>query len=124
MKIGEFSRITGASERSLRYYEQEGLLAAARTSGGQREYAEEDVARVRRIRVLLAAGLNLATVAEVLPCMDETTGGPNEHTTPLLSESLLQQRDRIDSCIAELEESRRALDDVIATAAPAATARA
>ncbi|NED82406.1 MerR family DNA-binding transcriptional regulator, partial [Streptomyces sp. SID11233] len=34
MKIGELARRTGASVRSLRYYEQQGLLDSTRTPGG------------------------------------------------------------------------------------------
>lgn len=46
MKIGELSARTGVSIRSLRYYEQQGLLAPARHENGYREYsplAEEQV---------------------------------------------------------------------------------
>ena len=45
MRIGELARRTGVSERSLRYYEQQALLAADRTPGGQRDYPEQAVDR-------------------------------------------------------------------------------
>lgn len=52
MKIGELARRTGVSERMLRFYEEQGLLSPVRTAAGYRLYAEEDVARVAKIRLL------------------------------------------------------------------------
>ncbi|WP_458315938.1 MerR family transcriptional regulator [Mycolicibacterium brisbanense] len=75
MRIGELSRRTGVSERSLRYYEQQGLLAATRTPNGQRQYAETAVDRVIHIQELFAAGLRSNTIAGLLPCMRDTDGG-------------------------------------------------
>ena len=52
--------------QNLRVYERRGLLSPSRSSGGTRLYSERDVARLIRIRVLLAEGLNLAGIARVL----------------------------------------------------------
>jgi DNA-binding transcriptional MerR regulator len=52
MRIGELAARTGVSERSLRYYEEQGLLVANRTSGGQRRYPDAAVDRVIRIQEL------------------------------------------------------------------------
>ena len=52
--------------QNLRVYERRGLVAPDRTSGGTRLYSEDDVDRLRRIRDLLAAGLNLAGIAAEL----------------------------------------------------------
>src|SRR3982751_2914762 len=73
MRIGDLSAATGASARSLRYYEEQGLLASARTGGGQRIYPGDAVERVGLIQSLLAAGLNSATIADVLPCISDAT---------------------------------------------------
>ncbi|WP_405066875.1 MerR family transcriptional regulator [Kribbella sp. NBC_01510] len=117
MRIGELARRTGVSERSLRYYEQHGLLVSERTPGGQREYAERAIDRVILIQELFAAGLHSKKIAELLPCMRDPDGGPNEHATPELVTSLTAERDRIDRMIADLATSRAVLDDVITTAA-------
>lgn len=113
MKIGLLADRTGASVRSLRYYEELGLITSHRTAGNQRDFDEGMVDRVRLIRDLLAAGLPTSTIADVLPCMSEP-----EHQTPLLTRTLLAERERIDAEIARLAAMRRLLDDVIA-AAPA-----
>ncbi|MBB4959702.1 MerR family transcriptional regulator [Micromonospora polyrhachis] len=116
MRIGELARRTGVSERSLRYYEQQGLLPADRTSGGQREYPPTAVDRVIRIQELFAAGLNSKKIAVLLPCMRDADGGPSEIATPRLVADLVAERNRIDRMIVELANSRTVLDDVINSA--------
>ncbi len=113
MRIGELARRTGVSERSLRYYEQQGLLVADRTPGGQRRYSERAVDRVIRIQELFAAGLHSPKIARLLPCMRDADGGPAETATRLLADELTAERDRIDRMIVELANSRDVLDDVI-----------
>ncbi|MEU6205708.1 MerR family transcriptional regulator [Micromonospora musae] len=70
MRIGELSSRTGASQRSLRYYEQQGLLHAGRTATGYRDYGEDAVVRVDNVRRLLADGLTVDDVRTFLPCLD------------------------------------------------------
>ncbi len=57
--------------QNLRVYERRGLLRPARTAGGSRLYSAHDVARLGRIRDLLADGLNIAGIARVLVLEDE-----------------------------------------------------
>jgi DNA-binding transcriptional MerR regulator len=116
LRIGELADRTGVSPRSLRYYEEQGLLVSTRSAGGHRTYAETAVDRVIRIQELYAAGLNSAKISEVLPCMRDADGGPNEQATPRLLQELLSERQRIDRQIAEMERTRCVLDDVIANA--------
>lgn len=116
MRIGELARRTGVSERSLRYYETQGLLTAGRTAGGHRDYPEAAVDRVVRIQELFAAGLHSNKIAELLPCMRDTDGGPSAIATPRLVDDLAQERDRIDRMIRDLRRSRETLDDVIRAA--------
>ena len=88
MKIGELARQTGVSERMLRFYEEQGLLSPVRTAAGYRQYAETDVARVAKIRLLQRAGLAVKEVARLLDCL-----GP----APLCDEL----RARLRACRAE-----------------------
>ena len=117
MRIGELSRRTGVSERLLRYYEEQGLLRPVRRSSGYREYDERDVDVVRRIRSLLAAGLNTATIATVLPCLRDE----GERLVPTCSDLVAQlwrERKRITDAIGTLQASRAMLDTVISAAPP------
>lgn len=56
--------------QNLRVYERRGLLEPDRTAGGTRLYSPDDIARLHRIRELLADGLNLAGIARVLELED------------------------------------------------------
>jgi DNA-binding transcriptional MerR regulator len=113
VKIGELARQTAVSERSLRYYEEQGLLDAERTPGGHREFPPSAVDRVIRIQELFAAGLHSKTIAEMLPCMRDSDGGPAANATPRLEQDLRRERDRIEREIADLRRARAVLDDVI-----------
>ncbi|MET8609292.1 MULTISPECIES: MerR family transcriptional regulator [Streptomyces] len=116
MRIGELARRSGVSERSLRYYESQGLLVSERSPGGHREFGEWAVDRVVRIQALYAAGLHSKKIARLLPCMRDADGGPNEFATARLVDELAEERDRIDRLIADLVRSREVLDEAIAAA--------
>ncbi|MEV7803406.1 MerR family transcriptional regulator [Microbispora sp. NPDC088329] len=109
MRIGELAGRAGVSVRSLRYYEEQGLLTSTRSPSGQRHYTEDEVERVRLIQCLYAAGLSSRTIAEVLPCVDS----PSERNSDEAFERLLQERDRISRHIDELARARDALDLLI-----------
>ncbi|SFB47409.1 DNA-binding transcriptional regulator, MerR family [Amycolatopsis marina] len=112
MRIGELARRTDVSPRLLRYYEEQGLLRPVRRPSGYREYRVADVERVRRIRTLLAAGLNTTTIAEVLPCTVDTGNGLAAACPDLLTD-LHRERDRITTAITELRSARTMLDTII-----------
>lgn len=108
MRIGELSERTGASVRSIRYYEGQGLLGADRTSSGQRVFRADAVQRVALIRRLLDAGLNSRSIADVLPCITDPS-----IRTPYLARRLGQERARILAEIDQLSRTAEALDEVI-----------
>jgi DNA-binding transcriptional MerR regulator len=113
MRIGELSRRSGVNQRLLRYYEEQGLLRPRRQPSGYREYSTSDVETVRRIRNLLAAGLNTTTIANLLPCVVDDGNGLAGACQGLLAD-LHRERERISKSIDELESARRVLDDIIA----------
>lgn len=107
MRIGDIADRTGVSTRALRYYEEQGLLSAERTSAGQRIYAASAVERVKLIQQFFTAGLSSRTMLQLLPCVD--TG----HATPEVFEILEAERDRITAAMADLAAARDALDRMI-----------
>ncbi|PSK98792.1 DNA-binding transcriptional MerR regulator [Murinocardiopsis flavida] len=117
MRIGELSRRSGVSSRALRYYEEQRLLRPVRRPSGYREFSEDDLDSVRRIRLLLAAGLGTAMIAEILPCMVEGNEGLAAGCPELL-DALGGEHDRIAASIAELESARTLLARIIATPVP------
>ncbi|MFH8347730.1 MerR family transcriptional regulator [Streptomyces sp. NPDC018045] len=120
MRMGEFSRRTGVSQRLLRYYEEQGLLNPARRPSGYREFTEEDISTVRGIRMLLGAGLNTATIAELLPCMIDDGKILAPACSGMLPD-LNRERARISEAVAGLLAARDALDALIAATVPAGT---
>lgn len=69
MKIGELARQTGVSIRSLRYYEQQSLLAPIRHANGYREYSPLMIDQVRIIQLYLSIGLTTEQIAGFLHCV-------------------------------------------------------
>lgn len=64
--ISVAAELAGVHPQTLRVYERKGLLDPTRTRGGSRRFSERDLARLRRIQQLTAAGLNLEGVRRVL----------------------------------------------------------
>ncbi|GGS45778.1 MerR family transcriptional regulator [Actinokineospora fastidiosa] len=99
MRIGELAEASGVSTRSLRYYEEHGLIRSTRTPGGWRDFDGSMVERVVMIQHLFAAGLRSATIAELLPCLD----APPAERTGVMERLLAQE-------IARLQAKRRDID--------------
>ena len=66
--------LAGMSVQALRLYERRGLLEPTRTAGGTRRYSDTDIARLRRISVLIADGINLTGIARVLGLEADNAG--------------------------------------------------
>jgi len=98
MRIGELAEVTGTTAKTLRFYEDRGLLPAAnRAANGYRDYGEDAVARLDFIRRGRAAGLTLAQIREVIDIRDAGRA-PCEHVHNLLGARLAD----IDRHIADL----------------------
>ena len=70
--ISVAAELTGVNPQMLRVYEDRGLLEPQRTEGGTRRYSGSDIDRINQIATLLASGLNLAGVEQVLALEAET----------------------------------------------------
>lgn len=66
LRIGELAARLGMTERTIRYYEELGLLdSVKRVEGGRRVYTEDDVRRLRFIQKLKVLGLTLQEMLEL-----------------------------------------------------------
>jgi DNA-binding transcriptional MerR regulator len=110
MRIGELADRTGASVRSLRYYEEQNLILSTRTPGGQRTYPPEAADRVHLIQLLIAAGVPSKRIADIMPCVHTNL------VTPVMFGHLLTERDRLDEQMRVLTTTRDRLDGVIEAA--------
>ena len=122
--IGAVAAQTGVSERTLRYYEEIGLLTPRDHSpGGMRRYCSEDIARVRRIRELQTLmGFNLEEIRSVIAAesrlsslrADFRASSDSEHQREVLDEALQaldELRDAARSKIAALQGFLADLDE-------------
>ena len=60
--IGEFSKLTGLGIHTLRYYEQEGLIAPERNSGNRRCYYDKDLTWIEFIKRLKDTGMSIKEI--------------------------------------------------------------
>ncbi|CRZ16833.1 MerR family transcriptional regulator [Mycolicibacterium neworleansense] len=68
--ISVAAELSGIDPQTLRLYERRGLLTPARTDGGTRRYSDDDLHRLQRIAELVADGVNIAGIAQILPLQD------------------------------------------------------
>lgn len=74
MQIGEVAEHTGLSLRTIRYYEEVGLVTpSARSQGGFRLYTEPDVARLKLARQMKPLGFQLDEMRDLLALLQPAT---------------------------------------------------
>jgi DNA-binding transcriptional MerR regulator len=118
VKIGEVAKLTNSSTKTLRFYEESGLLAPpARSASGYRDYGPEIVDRLQFIRRGQAAGLTLQQVRQILAIHDRGEA-PCRHVRQLLNTRIDQVRAQIAELVA-LERHLRTLVDHASQDAPA-----
>jgi MerR family transcriptional regulator, redox-sensitive transcriptional activator SoxR len=109
LTVSEVAQRSGFAASALRFYEKEGLIAATRTSGGQRRFERSVLRRLAFIRAARNVGLSLDEVAAALRTL------PNSRTPTKADWSRLSQdwRQRLDDQIAGLTALRDGLDSCI-----------
>lgn len=111
VRIGALSEMAGVSVDVLRSWERRyGLLSPQRTAGGFRLYTEDDVARVRRMQELLAAGLAASEAARQV-----MAGGPSAPAADA-STALSVVRNELHAALRSFDETalEAAIDRVLA----------
>ena len=110
MTIARLGAAAGVGVETVRYYQRRGLIAVPASAGAVRRYGPEDVRRLRFIRRAQASGFTLDEIGELL-ALDRT--GDRARVRALAAERLAA----LDARIAELEQSRGALERLRATCA-------
>jgi DNA-binding transcriptional MerR regulator len=112
MRIGHLADQLGINPKTIRYYEQIGLIPLApRTSGGYREYGGTDAERLTFIRTAQRLGLSLDEVREILSLRDL-----GERPCAYVRDVIDEQIRSVDSRIGELRTLRRELRELRAAA--------
>ncbi|TWP53351.1 MerR family transcriptional regulator [Lentzea tibetensis] len=107
LKVGELAHSSGLTVRTLRYYDQIGLLTPSRSTGGHRLYDEADVQRLYRICLLRRIGLHLDDIASAL----DDPGWDLEH-------ALRRHLDLVDHRLAVSGQLRKRLAAMLAAFPP------
>ena len=93
LKINEVEALVGITKKNIRFYEAEGLLAPRRNSdNGYRDYGEEDVAVLRRIKLMRKLGLPLDDIRQMLSGAHTVGDGMRRHLV-----TLEQERQNLDA---------------------------
>ena len=100
-RIGELAQRLGLTERTIRYYEELGLLdPVKRLEGGQRVYSDDDVRRLRFVQRLKTLGLSLQEMFELERLYRRHRS--NREVLPRLIELLDSHLGKTDERVSEL----------------------
>jgi DNA-binding transcriptional MerR regulator len=114
MLIGELAERTGTSTRTLRYYEEHGLVHAERDRHGYRRYDDAELRMVSEIRTLLACGFGLDDIKPFVECL--RAGNSSGHVCPDSVAVLRRKLAEVDAYVGRLTEVRDQLRDQLAQA--------
>ncbi|GAB4087230.1 TipAS antibiotic-recognition domain-containing protein [Myceligenerans cantabricum] len=104
--IQEIARIAGTTSRTLRHYEQVGLLApAGRAPGGARRYDQDALVRLQRILLLRDLGMALADIGDALRSEPDAARALTAHR-----EQLRAERDLVERRLASLDRTIDAIE--------------
>lgn len=104
MRIGAIAEAAGTTAKTLRFYEEQGLLfPPERTAAGYRDYSPRTVDRIDFIHRGKAAGLTLAQIRQILD-LRERGEAPCNHVRDLLDSRLAEIARQLDE-LAQLRDS-------------------
>lgn len=106
LTIGELARKTGASVRSIRHYDEHGLLTSVRASNGYRAFPVTALTQVRQIQRMIATGFSLADIRSFPDCMRMIEGAGS---CPETSDAQRKRLASIERQIQDLERRRARL---------------
>ena len=109
MKIGQLAQQTGVSTKTIRYYEDIGVLPEpARAANGYRSYAETAADRIAFIQDAQSAGLSLLEIQMILDLRD--SGAP---TCGHVIGTLRTHLQEVDRQMEDLRRTRRRLSQLV-----------
>jgi DNA-binding transcriptional MerR regulator len=114
MLIGELAARAGTSTRTLRYYEQHGLVEPRRDPNGYRRYDEAELRVVHEIRTLLAVGFGLDDIRPFVACL--RAGNTAGHVCPDSVAVLRRKLAEVETYLDQLADVRDRLRGQLAQA--------
>jgi DNA-binding transcriptional MerR regulator len=123
MRIGELAKLSNTPTRSLRYYEEQGLIVPQRLDNGYRDYGPYLIDRAVQIRGLIDSGISTKIIALILPCLDQPRGIIPDDIQPELIAILRGEQERMTQRIEFLTRNRDSIATYIEAANDALTRR-
>lgn len=112
LTTGEMARLTGSTLRTVRFYEEEGLIeASVKTCGGHRMFENKALEKLRFVLDLREAGLSLDNIKQLFELKARATTAPS--ASEEMSTLLLKQVDEIQNKITKLERLRSELGRMV-----------
>jgi DNA-binding transcriptional MerR regulator len=105
MLIGELAERAGTSARTLRYYEEQGLVRPRRDANGYRQYDDAELRVVHEIRSLLADGYGLDDIKPFVDCL--RAGNESGHVCPDAVAVLRRKLAEVDDYLIQLTDLRQ-----------------
>ena len=109
MKIKQVEELVGITSKNIQFYENQGLLTPERAENGYREYHEQNIEALKKIKLLRKLGISVEEIRAVLnhsrsleDCLEKHLAvlekeRENRLNMQRLSDAILQQRDSIDT---------------------------
>lgn len=112
MRIGELAKKAGTSLRTIRYYEELGLIGhTVRTKGGFRLYAKDELQKVKLIKDLQLLDFPLSRIREILEKRKGAKTGAE--MAPPMQALLAQQLEEIEARIARYQMMQKAIKETL-----------
>ncbi len=108
-RIGELAKLAGVTVRTVRYYEELGLLETSKREGGShRKYSVDDLVHLKRIKQLKSYGLTLSEIKEIIDLSREDPTGQKSRLKLIASyrkklDEAIGKKQRLEEYIKELE---------------------
>ena len=104
--IGQFSKLTGLTGPTLRYYEQEGLLSVQRDAAGRRIYTEQDVEWLHFIKRLKETGMPIREIRRYAQLRYQGSSTMQERLAMLEEhhQNVLAEQQKLAENLRKLEE--------------------
>jgi DNA-binding transcriptional MerR regulator len=110
MYIGKLAKLTGATRRAIRLYENIGLIPTPNRKGKYRVYTDKDVSLVSMIRCAQTVGFNLADLQELIALQVSNNRFPIDMANELVNRKREELRKDIDN-IQSLDKALEAVQE-------------
>ncbi len=111
MTIGDLAKVAGVPPRTIRFYEEKGILPApGRSPSGYRQYGPDDLKRVSLVRRARSLGFRLSEVGNLIRLAQHERCNSFQGKAAKL---MIQKLAEVDAAIQQLNETRRELDKSI-----------